>query len=31
MTDKGRGDGTVSFPELRRGRVGVFIATLLPA
>ena len=29
MTDKGRGDGTVSFPELRRGRVGVFIATLL--
>ena len=29
MTDKGRGEGTVSFPELRRGRVGVFIATLL--
>jgi membrane dipeptidase len=30
MTGKGRGMGTVSFPELRRGRVGVFIATLLP-
>src|SRR5947209_1325607 len=29
MTDKGRGEGTVSFPELRRGQVGVFIATLL--
>jgi membrane dipeptidase len=29
MTDKGRGEGTVSFPELRRGKVGVFIATLL--
>jgi len=29
MTDKGRGECTVSFPELRRGRVGVFIATLL--
>jgi membrane dipeptidase len=26
---KGRGVNTVSFPELRRGRVGVFIATLL--
>jgi membrane dipeptidase len=26
---KGRGEGTVSFPELRRGGVGVFIATLL--
>ena len=26
---KGRGRGTVSFPELRRGGVGVFIATLL--
>src|SRR6516165_4922913 len=26
---KGRGVGTVSFPELRRGKVGVFIATLL--
>jgi membrane dipeptidase len=26
---KGRGAGTVSFPELRRGRVGLFIATLL--
>jgi membrane dipeptidase len=30
MTGKGRGEGTISFPELRRGRVGVFIATLLP-
>jgi membrane dipeptidase len=30
MTDKGRGMGTVSFPELRRGGVGLFIATLLP-
>src|SRR6516165_2401350 len=29
MTGKGRGEGTVSFPELRRGGVGVFIATLL--
>jgi membrane dipeptidase len=29
MDGKGRGGGTVSFPELRRGRVGVFIATLL--
>ena len=29
MTDKGRGWNTVSFPELRRGRVGIFIATLL--
>jgi membrane dipeptidase len=29
MADKGRGEGTVSFPELRRGKVGVFIATLL--
>jgi membrane dipeptidase len=29
MTDKGRGENTVSFPELRRGRVGIFIATLL--
>ncbi len=26
---KGRGCNTVSFPELRRGQVGVFIATLL--
>jgi membrane dipeptidase len=26
---KGRGEGTVSFPDLRRGRVGLFIATLL--
>ena len=30
MTGKGRGEGTVSFAELRRGRVGLFIATLLP-
>src|SRR4051794_26558646 len=29
MTAKGRGEGTVSFPELRRGGVGLFIATLL--
>jgi membrane dipeptidase len=29
MTDKGRGCNTVSFPELRRGKVVVFIATLL--
>jgi membrane dipeptidase len=30
MTDKGRGCNTVSFPELRRGRVVTVIATLLP-
>src|SRR2546423_1561177 len=29
MTDKGRGCNTVSFPELRRGKVALFIATLL--
>jgi membrane dipeptidase len=29
ITGKGRGVGTVSFPELRRGKVGTFIATLL--
>jgi membrane dipeptidase len=29
MTDKGRGGNTVSFVELRRGKVAVFIATLL--
>jgi len=29
MTQKARGENTVSFPELRRGKVGVFIATLL--
>jgi membrane dipeptidase len=29
MIGKGRGEGTVSFAELRRGGVGVFIATLL--
>ena len=30
MNGKGRGEGTVSFVELRRGQVGIFIATLLP-
>jgi membrane dipeptidase len=29
LTDKGRACNTVSFPELRRGKVAVFIATLL--
>jgi membrane dipeptidase len=29
MPDKGRGCNTVSFPELRRGKVGIFIGTLL--
>jgi membrane dipeptidase len=29
MPGKGRGRNTVSFPELRRGQVGLFIATLL--
>src|SRR5207237_1338159 len=29
MTGKGQGRNTVSFPELRRGKVAVFIATLL--
>jgi membrane dipeptidase len=29
MNGKGRGVGTVSFPELRRGKVAIFIATLL--
>jgi membrane dipeptidase len=29
MEGKGRGCNTVSFPELRRGQVGIFIATLL--
>ncbi|MBY0228775.1 MAG: membrane dipeptidase [Gemmataceae bacterium] len=29
MNGKGRGEGTVSFPDLRRGNVGLFIATLL--
>jgi membrane dipeptidase len=29
MTGKGRSEGTVSFADLRRGRVGLFIATLL--
>lgn len=30
MTDKGRCCNTVSFPDLRRGKVVIFIATLLP-
>jgi membrane dipeptidase len=30
MTGKGRGEGTVSFADLRRGDIGIFIATLLP-
>jgi len=30
MAGKGRGENTVSFVELRRGGVGIFIATLLP-
>jgi membrane dipeptidase len=30
MTDKGRQCNTVSFPDLRRGKVVIFIATLLP-
>jgi membrane dipeptidase len=29
MTDSSRGTSTVSFPDLRRGQVGIFIATLL--
>jgi membrane dipeptidase len=29
MTEKSRGANTVSFPELRRGKVAIFIATLL--
>lgn len=29
LTDKGRGGGTVAFPELRKGKVVTFIATLL--
>lgn len=29
MTDPGRGANTVCFPELRRGQVAIFIATLL--
>src|SRR5262245_56349908 len=29
MTAKARGCNTVSFPDLRRGQVGIFIATLL--
>lgn len=29
MTDKGRGCNTVAFPDLRRGKVVMFIATLL--
>src|SRR3954452_974338 len=30
MTDKGRTCNTVTFPDLRRGKVVIFIATLLP-
>jgi membrane dipeptidase len=30
MTDKGRCCNTVTFPDLRRGKVCIFIATLLP-
>ncbi len=30
MEGKGRGCNTVSFPDLRRGKVALFIATLLP-
>ena len=30
MTDKGRACNTVTFPDLRRGKVAIFIATLLP-
>lgn len=30
MEGKGRGCNTVAFPDLRRGKVAVFIATLLP-
>ena len=30
MKDKGRGCGTVAFPDLRRGKITTFIATLLP-
>jgi membrane dipeptidase len=29
ITGKARGENTVSFPELRRGKVAIFIATLL--
>src|ERR687894_3200492 len=29
MTDKGRACNTVTFPDLRRGKVVIFIATLL--
>lgn len=29
LNGKGRGEGTVSFPDLKRGKVGLFIATLL--
>src|SRR5436305_3967150 len=29
ISGKGRGENTVSFPALRQGRVGLFIATLL--
>ena len=29
MTDKGRGMGTVAFPEMRKGEVGVCLATII--
>ncbi|MFM7151478.1 MAG: dipeptidase, partial [Gemmataceae bacterium] len=29
LRSKGRGENTVAFPEMRRGRIGLFIATLL--
>ena len=29
MTDKGRGMGTVAFPEMRKGEVGVCLATVI--
>lgn len=29
MTGKGRGRGTVSFPEMRRGQIGIALATVL--
>jgi membrane dipeptidase len=29
MPDKGRGHGTVSFPEMRRGQIGISLATVL--
>src|SRR5688572_10572367 len=29
MTQKGRGRGTVAFPEMRRGQIGLCIATVI--